>query len=198
MEKIDNLQIGIAGEYLVCADLITKGFVAFPSEQGLSFDVVLEHNDRLFKLQVKTTRTFGFTPQRKTDIPVYRFQVGINGKNRRWTKYKKEQVDLFALVVLDKKQVAYIPNKNVSSTMNFRVPEFRGQYHDEQGEKIKEIVMELKQKGLNVTEISEKLDISLSSVYRYQSNVSLKQRGSNAGTYFDELTFEKCMEEILF
>ena len=33
-----QLQIGKAGEYLVCADLIMKGFIAFPSEQGLSFD----------------------------------------------------------------------------------------------------------------------------------------------------------------
>ena len=30
-----QLQIGKAGEYLVCADLIMKGFIAFPSEQGL-------------------------------------------------------------------------------------------------------------------------------------------------------------------
>ena len=33
-----QLQIGKAGEYLVCADLIMKGFIAFPSEQGLPYD----------------------------------------------------------------------------------------------------------------------------------------------------------------
>ena len=33
MKDISDLQIGKAGEYIVCADLILKGFVAFPSEQ---------------------------------------------------------------------------------------------------------------------------------------------------------------------
>lgn len=28
---VDDLQAGKAGEYLVCADLILKGFIAYPS-----------------------------------------------------------------------------------------------------------------------------------------------------------------------
>ena len=38
----DDLQVGKAGEYLVCFDLIMKGFVAYPSEQGLPYDLVLD------------------------------------------------------------------------------------------------------------------------------------------------------------
>ena len=50
-----QLQIGKAGEYLVCADLIMKGFIAFPSEQGLPYDVLLDTGEKLLKVQVKTT-----------------------------------------------------------------------------------------------------------------------------------------------
>ena len=38
---IGHLECGKAGEYLVCADLILKGYIAYPSEQGLPYDVVM-------------------------------------------------------------------------------------------------------------------------------------------------------------
>ena len=63
-----ELQIGKAGEYLVCADLILKGFVAYPSEQGLPYDVVLDIDGKLYKVQVKTTTTYRTIPQRKDDM----------------------------------------------------------------------------------------------------------------------------------
>lgn len=61
---VDDMQAGKAGEYLVCADLILKGFVAYPSEQGLPYDVVLDCGGKLLKVQVKATRTHKQTPQR--------------------------------------------------------------------------------------------------------------------------------------
>ena len=45
LDCMDDLQIGKAGEYLVCADLILRGFVAYPSEQGLPYDIVLDTED---------------------------------------------------------------------------------------------------------------------------------------------------------
>ena len=51
-----QLQIGKAGEYLVCADLIMKGFIAFPSEQGLPYDVLVDNGEKLLKVQVKTPK----------------------------------------------------------------------------------------------------------------------------------------------
>ena len=35
------------------SDLIMKGFIAFPSEQGLPYDVLLDNGDKLLKVQVK-------------------------------------------------------------------------------------------------------------------------------------------------
>jgi hypothetical protein len=197
MKTISDLQIGKAGEYLVCADLILRGYVAFPSEQGLPFDVVLNIEGKLLKIQVKSTRAAKHIPQRKSDIPAYIFHIGINGcgnkgKKRR-TKYDSKQVDLFALVALDSKRIAYIPYFDTQTTMNFRVPELRGQYHDEQSVQIKEKVMELKKAGISCRQIAEKLNMKLSNVHRYTSNTSLEQSGANAGTYFDTLTLERCL-----
>ena len=55
MRTSKELQTGKAGEYLVCADLILKGFVAFPSEQGLPYDVLLDTGEKIIRIQVKTT-----------------------------------------------------------------------------------------------------------------------------------------------
>lgn len=200
MENINDLQIGKAGEYLVCADLILQGYVAFPSEQGLPFDVVLNTNGKLWKIQVKTTREAKHIPQRKTDIPAYIFHIGINGNatkgKKRRTKYDASQVDIFALVALDTKRIAYLPYFNTQTTMNFRVPEFRGKYHDEQGVKLKQSVINMKNAGMSCEEISCKTGLRLSSVYRYSANVSITQKGTNAGVYFNEFTLKDCLCQL--
>jgi len=196
MKNINDLQIGKAGEYMVCADLILSGFVAFLSEQGLSFDVVMNYNGKLLKIQVKTTRQTRNTPQRKTDIPVYIFNIGRNGKGNKRKYYESNQVDLFALVALDTKTIAYIPNSNIRTTMLFRVPEMRGRYHDEQGSEIKKQVLQLRNNGLSCTKIADKLNMKLSNVYKYSANVSIEQKGTNAGVYLDEFTLEKCLLKL--
>ena len=51
-----ELNIGRAGEYLVLADLLLKGYQTFDSGQGVDYDIVLENKNRkLIKIQVKTT-----------------------------------------------------------------------------------------------------------------------------------------------
>jgi len=200
MENITDLQIGKAGEYLVCADLILQGFIAFPSEQGLPFDVVLNDNGRLLKIQVKTTRQAKHNPQRKTDIPAYIFHIGINGcgKNgkKRRNKYDQSQVDLFALVALDSKRIAYLPYFNTQTTMNFRVPELRGNYHDEQGLQLKAKVRGLRDADVSCPDIANQLGMALSTVHKYSANVSLEQKGTNAGIYFDQFPLQKCLEDL--
>ena len=115
--EIDDLQAGKAGEYLVCADLILKGYVAFPSEQGLSFDVVLV-GDKLYKLQVKTTRKLASVPQRKNRTDKYLFHVRRCGKGGR-RSYNQGVVDIFALVALDTKTIGYLKASDAKQTMFF-------------------------------------------------------------------------------
>lgn len=130
MENINDMQIGKAGEYLVCADLISKGYIAYLSEQGLSYDVVLDISDRLVKVQVKTTRQYKQTPQRVNNNKTYAFNIKRCGKKNG--KFRdKSSCDIFALVALDEKQIGYMRNEDVKQTMFFRVESLRGTYRDE-------------------------------------------------------------------
>ena len=116
--EMNDLQAGKVGEYLVCADLILKGYVAFPSEQGLPFDVVLSTKDRLYKIQVKTTRKPMSVPQRKVRTEKYLFHIRRCGKGGHKT-YKDNDVDIFAIVALDTKIIGYIKAKDIKQTMFF-------------------------------------------------------------------------------
>jgi hypothetical protein len=118
MIEINDIQAGKVGEYLVCADLILKGYVAFPTEQGLHYDVVLSVGNKLYKVQVKATRSPQFIPQRKNDTKKYLFHVRRCGKGGR-KQYAKDDVDIFALVALDTKEIGYIKADKVKQTMFF-------------------------------------------------------------------------------
>ena len=115
---MNDLQAGKAGEYLVCADLILKGHIAFPSEQGLPFDIVLSANGKLYKMQVKTTRKPQAVPQRVNRTVKYIFHIRRWGKGGRQS-YAKGDVDIFAIVALDTKTIGYLPAKDVKQTMFF-------------------------------------------------------------------------------
>lgn len=115
---ITDLQAGKAGEYLVCADLILKGYIAFPSEQGLPFDVVLATSKRLYKIQVKTTRKPQLVPQRVNRSDKYIFHVRRCGNGGR-RSYESGDVDIFALVALDSREIAYIAKERARQTMFF-------------------------------------------------------------------------------
>ncbi len=206
---LDKLKIGKAGEYLTCADLILKGYVAFLSEQGLSYDVVLQIENKLYRIQVKTTETHKKVAQRKIEIRNYSFSIlkngsgaGVAGKKRlmrgekvvRWKKYKDNEVDIFAFVALDSKIIAYVPAKGIKNSILFRVPALRGLYHDEKGNWANRKVLELKAKGFNRKEIAAKIRISVSEVIAYEKTVVTKGRGGMA--YLDDFTLEKCLLEI--
>jgi hypothetical protein len=111
-----DLQVGKAGEYLVCADLILRGLVAYPSEQGLPYDVVADIHGRLLKIQVKTTRKTGPVPQRKNHTAAYKFNINRCGKGGK-KGYSEDDFDLMALVALDTKTVAYLPKHLVRKTL---------------------------------------------------------------------------------
>lgn len=66
----NDLMIGVAGEHLVCFDLITKDFTCFMTEQGLPYEIIADINGKMVKVQVKTTRTHSETPQRKKSLPL--------------------------------------------------------------------------------------------------------------------------------
>jgi hypothetical protein len=161
-----QLQIGKAGEYLVCADLILKGFIAFPTEQGLPYDVLLDTGHKLLKVQVKTTEKPREVPQRNQKSLAYVFSIkraGANGK----TRYEENEIDIFALVCLDTMQIGYLTNKEMPTTINIRVNSLRGFYYDEKGMQDFEKIKELYKTINNQSEIARILNLHVSIVNRY-------------------------------
>ncbi len=132
MRKSNEMQIGKAGEYLTCADLVIKGLIAFQSEQGLPYDVLIDTGEKLLKCQVKTTQKPRKCPQRDIETMVYSFNVKRHGKGNL-KRYSLDEIDLFALVELKTRQVIYIKNADMPATLNLRVESLRGSYYDEKG-----------------------------------------------------------------
>ena len=164
MRTSEALQIGKAGEYLVCADAIMKGLVAFPSEQGLPYDVLIDNGKRLLRVQVKTTTGPRIVPQRNIDTHCYIFSVKRHGKNNRH-QYDDGEVDVFALVCLDTRRVGYLLNEDMPTTINFRVDELRGSYYDEKGISDYAKVVELRSK-MTQTEMAKTVGIDISTINR--------------------------------
>lgn len=165
IRKSNMLQIGKAGEYLVCADLILKGYIAFLSEQGLPYDVLLDNGKRLIKIQVKTTQTYKSIPQRNIDSKAYIFNIKRCGKHNI-QRYKDDEIDIFALVCLDTKKIGYIKNCDMPDTINLRVDSLKGSYYDEKGIINYKNVIELNEKIKNQSEIARELNIDVSTVNR--------------------------------
>ena len=165
MRLSNELQIGKAGEYLTCADLIMKGFVAFPSEQGLPYDVLVDNGKRLLKVQVKTTTAPRIIPQRAKDSYAYIFNIKRHGK-RNTQIYDDGEVDIFALVCLDTRLVGYLRNEEMPTTVNFRVDSLRGTYYDEKGIQDYENAVELSKTISNQSEIARQMNMHVSQVNR--------------------------------
>ena len=194
MTTINDLQAGKAGEYLVCADLILQGFIAFPSEQGLPFDVVVGVDGRLAKVQVKTTRQPVNVPQRKTRTPAYLFHVMRAGKKGK-QRYAKTDVDLFALVALDARTIGYVAVSRAKTTMQFRPEASRGSFRGEDTESKQNKIRRLREQGLSFRAIGEALKVDSSYAHRV---VSGKESGRVFGRYLSEHAFQTAIRDAGF
>lgn len=149
---------------MVCADLIMKGFVAFPSEQGLPYDVLLDIGSKLLRVQVKTTMCPRVVQQRSKPSKAYVFSIKRAGKQNKRV-LKNGDVDLFALVCLDTRRVGYLLPDNTPVTINLRVDSLRGSYYDEKGISDYKKVLELKS-TMSQTKIAIELGLHVAAVNR--------------------------------
>ena len=186
----NDLLIGIAGEHLACFDLISKGYTTFMTDQGMPYDLIIEVDGRLLKVQVKTTRTHKAIPQRKNHHPAYMYHVRRCGKGGRG-KYSAKDVDLFALVCVETKQVGYIKHCKMPMTMSVRVDSFKGKYLNEVQEKRVESVFKLKSEGFANAAIARMIEMDPSVVGRVLAGKSKK---TNEGVYFSDLTIEEALK----
>jgi hypothetical protein len=51
-----EMEVGRAGEYLVMADLLLNGWVAYPTSQGVPYDIAVDIGQRVIRVQVKFTK----------------------------------------------------------------------------------------------------------------------------------------------
>jgi hypothetical protein len=128
--EVTDLAAGTAAEHLVCAELLMGGWRAFLADQNCPYDVAVDVNGRLVRLQVKATRMQRAIPQRATHIPAYMWHVRRAGKGGRRV-YGADEFDLLALVALDIKRIAYLPPSAHRQTIHIRPPGARGGRHFE-------------------------------------------------------------------
>lgn len=127
---VDALEIGKAAEHLVCADLLFSGYRTFLSDQGLPYDVVVDVDGTLLRVQVKAAlgprnvNATGRHPRMAYSFNVRR--CGKTGSNR----LSNTDCDLVALVAVDIRAIAYLPLFEASSSCNLMLPgfEFKGRY----------------------------------------------------------------------
>lgn len=159
-----ELQTGKAGEYLVCADLILKGYVAFLSEQGLPYDVLLDNGKKLLRIQVKTTSGTRKVQQRVGESQAYIFNVKRHGANNA-KRYGINEIDLFALVCLDTMKIGYLKTTDMPETINIRADHLKGTHYDEKAIIDYEEVLKLKG-TMSQTAIAKQLNMQIATVNR--------------------------------
>lgn len=109
MSLSQELQTGKAGEHLVCCDLIQKGYNAFLADQGLPYDVLVDVDSQIKRIQVKTIS--------KEYRGYYPFSLRTGKKSGR--QIKAESVDYVAFVFLDKRAIQYIPVGSITAPDGF-------------------------------------------------------------------------------
>ncbi|MDD5176280.1 MAG: group I intron-associated PD-(D/E)XK endonuclease [Sterolibacterium sp.] len=122
MKGITDLAAGTAAEHLVAADLLLKGYNAFLADQCCAYDVAVDIQGRLVRLQVKSTRTPRPIPNNPNARPAYMWYVRRAGKGGARV-YQADAFDMLALVALDTRQIAYLPPSMQVQTVHIRTHE---------------------------------------------------------------------------
>lgn len=107
-----TLQVGLAAEHLVCADLLLQGKQAFMATPGSPYDIVVDSGYGKFcRVQVKATcKMFDRYPSRSiAEVPIYRFALRLSRTGQR--RISKVFCDVVAFVALDRHLIAYMPIK---------------------------------------------------------------------------------------
>lgn len=107
-----GIEIGTAGEHIVCADLLLAGHRATLSGAGMPYDVVADIDGRCLRVAVKSCLQPKPRPGREGSKHRYYFnfqrqQMRWDGKRSRHN-YTAEDADIVALVGLDRRQVGYL------------------------------------------------------------------------------------------
>lgn len=109
MQK-NSLKIGHAGEHFTCFVCLMQGFDAYKIGGQRKFDVLIEYNNKLYKIQVKTS----MYKDKSKKNPSLTFQLRRRSMNYKSKKsidhrYKDTEIDMYAFVSPEYLKVAFVP-----------------------------------------------------------------------------------------
>lgn len=122
----DEIRIGSAAELLVEADLLLQGIVPIRAMHKYTFDYLIPSLDGkiIRKLQVKSVSE----PRQEGPMPgAYQYSLR---KAKERIAYEKGDIDVFALVALDKRLIAYRPvehfirSQGIITSCNIKAEDF--------------------------------------------------------------------------
>ena len=91
--------IGQAGEHLVCSELSANQINCSRADESCPYDIILDYG-QLAKVQVKTSN---YSPAPSS------IKFTVSRRNSINRCYESKDIDLFALVWLDSKLIAWLP-----------------------------------------------------------------------------------------
>jgi hypothetical protein len=89
-------RVALAGEYLVASYLLRYCDSAILAPEGHTSDIILDHENKLYRIQVKTTNSI----YHKRNQQYYRWNFRSNRESNRQSKeqrYGSGQIDIFVL-----------------------------------------------------------------------------------------------------
>ncbi len=97
-------KLGLLAEQLVAYEAIKRGFnVSIPTYPASKYDMILDHNGTLNKVQIKTTSVL--TSENRLNFKITGFSN---------TKYKTSEVDIYILVT-PSNELYIVPNKFIKA-----------------------------------------------------------------------------------
>lgn len=183
MNYLSDLHAGRAGEYLVAADILKRGFDCFNAAQGMPYDLVADVGGAILRIQVKTTRKPEILPGKNRRA--YRFWVSRCGKGGLKQR-DAGSVDIFALVALDTGQIGYLPEPSMVKTMFIAPDEDHGTHICERKSLRNSLILDDIKSGVDFLEIASAHGVTPAHVSRV--NTGRAQIGRSV-TYFSDLPF---------
>lgn len=189
MNFLSDLHAGRAGEHLAAADLLCHGHECFASAQGMPYDLVADIGGDLLRVQVKATVKPKDVPARNVNSYLYQFFVSRCGKGGV-KSYSTLDVDLFAIVALDTRQVGYIAASKMPTTLFVRPDARRGSFQDELQAKNNALVLSDLDGGMSVRDAAAKHGATENWVRKVRLGAV---KSHVAGVYFSDLTLETAL-----
>ncbi len=114
--KINEIKVGLAGEYLVMSKLIKMGYSCALSGNGEPYDILIDvPKAGILKIQIKTK-------SKNSKILNYNFRRGYHGSKTGTYSYSEEDFDISAVVLLEEGKVLF--KYGVHDSISIRIEDF--------------------------------------------------------------------------